>query len=68
VVAGTRGDGVGYNPLLPGDDDMTVSLASAQLDGAEDTLIVRGVHTFVMVQPEVVAGTIRYLATGRFAE
>lgn len=66
TVTGVRGDGVGYNPLLPGDDDMTVSAASTLLDGAEDALTVRGVHTFIMRQPDVVRATIRYLRTGRF--
>jgi pimeloyl-ACP methyl ester carboxylesterase len=69
VVAGVRGDGKGYNPLLPGDDDMTVSAASALLEGAEDTLVVPGaVHTFIMQSPEVVGATVRYLSSGQFAE
>ncbi len=66
-VAGVRGDGRGFNPLLPGEDDMTVTLDSALLEGAEDTLIVRnGLHTFIMVHPTVVRGTARYLRTGSF--
>ncbi|MEQ1571864.1 MAG: alpha/beta fold hydrolase [Myxococcota bacterium] len=68
IVAGSRGDGQGYNPLLPGDDDMTVSVESTRLPGAEDFLEVRGIHTFVMVQPDVVEATVRYLRTGRFRE
>ena len=68
IVAGARGDGRGYNPLLPGDDDMTVSVASTMLDGAEDTFVVPAIHTFVMIHPEVVRGTLRYLRTGRFRD
>lgn len=68
IVAASRGDGHGYNPLLPGDDDMTVSVESTRLEGAEDFLVVKGIHTFVMVQPDVIEATIRYLRTGRFAE
>ena len=69
TIAGVRGDGRGFNPLLDGEDDMTVSLESAHLDGAEDTLTVPfGLHTVLMVQPSVVAATIRYLQTGRFSE
>jgi pimeloyl-ACP methyl ester carboxylesterase len=66
VVAGARGDGKGWNPLVPGDDDGTVALSSALLDGAEDTLVVPGVHTFLMRRPDVVEAVVRYLATGRF--
>jgi hypothetical protein len=51
---------------LPGDDDGTVSLQSAMLDGAEDTLVVPGMHTFLVMRPDVIAATARYLRTGRF--
>ncbi|MFT6163193.1 MAG: pimeloyl-ACP methyl ester carboxylesterase [Myxococcota bacterium] len=69
VIAGVRGDGKGYNPLLQGDDDMTVSVASALLEGAEDTLIVPGaVHTFIMQAPEVVRATVQYLASGQLQD
>ncbi len=66
VIAGARGDGKGYNPLLDGDDDMTVSVASTRLPGAEDMLIVNAVHTFIMVNPSVIQATLRYLQTGAF--
>lgn len=68
VIAGVRGDGKGYNPLLPGDDDAYVSEESARLEGAEDTLTVKAIHTFIMQSPEVIDCTIRYLRTGRFRE
>jgi pimeloyl-ACP methyl ester carboxylesterase len=68
VVAGARGDGKGYNPLLTGDDDFTVSVQSALLDGAEDSLVVQAMHTFIMVKPEVIQATLRYLDTGAFRE
>ncbi len=66
TIAGCRGTARGYNPLLPGDDDFTVTVRSTRLPGAEDELVVRALHTFVMIKPEVVAATLRYLKTGRF--
>ncbi|MCA9566749.1 MAG: hypothetical protein KC656_02865 [Myxococcales bacterium] len=66
TIAGSSGRDAGYNPLLPGDDDMTVTVASTRLPGAEDELVVQALHTFVMVKPEVVAATLRYLKSGRF--
>jgi pimeloyl-ACP methyl ester carboxylesterase len=66
TIAGSSGRKTGYNPLLPGDDDMTVTVESTRLEGAEDELTVQAVHTFVMVKPEVVAATLRYLKSGRF--
>ncbi len=68
IIAGARGDGEGYNPLLPGDDDMTVSVDSTRLEGAEDMLVVDAMHTFIMIKPQVIAATQRYLSTGRFNE
>jgi pimeloyl-ACP methyl ester carboxylesterase len=66
TIAGVRGDGGGYNPLLEGEDDMVVSASSAILDEAEDQLVLPALHTFIMNHPEVVAATARYLRTGRF--
>jgi pimeloyl-ACP methyl ester carboxylesterase len=68
IVAGVRGDGRGFNPLLPDDNDMTVTLSETMLEGAEDTMVVNALHTFIMVHPEVVEATLRYLETGRFKE
>ena len=66
AVAGARGDGRGFNPLIQGDDDGLISLASATLDDAEDNLWVRCNHSRLPRHREVIRGTVRYLATGRF--
>ena len=67
TIAGTRGDGRGYNPLLTGEDDMTVSAESARLEGSEAHLDVPGgLHTFIMVDPRVVRASLNYLRTGQF--
>lgn len=66
IVAGGTGTERGFNPLLPGDNDLTVTVDETRLDGAEDSLLVRAIHTFLMVHPTVVAGTARYLETGSF--
>ena len=52
VVAGARGDGRGWSPLLPGDDDGTVELSSTALPGApRETLPV--LHAFLPWHREV---------------
>lgn len=67
LIAGARGDGRGWNPLLPGDDDMTVTVDSVHLPGFEDVWIVEGaIHSFIHQRPDVVRGVDRYLKTGRF--
>jgi hypothetical protein len=67
IVAAGRGDGEGYNPLLPGDDDGVVSVEEAMLPGAADVMVVRGMHTFVMDDEAVQAATARFLTHGTFA-
>ncbi|MCX7012427.1 MAG: alpha/beta fold hydrolase [Candidatus Sumerlaeota bacterium] len=68
VIAGGKGDGKGFNPLLRGDNDMTVEVASAKLDGMADFLLVRRIHTVIMKAPEVIEATKRFLRDGRFEE
>ncbi len=46
VVAGARGNGKGWSPLLPGDDDGTVELSSTALPGASQEE-VKVLHAFL---------------------
>ena len=64
VIAGGKGDGEGWNPLLAGDDDGVISVDEARLDGASHFLVVKRLHTFIMVAPEVIAATGQFLTTG----
>jgi pimeloyl-ACP methyl ester carboxylesterase len=68
VIAGGRGDGQGYNPLVPGDDDGTVSVACTRLPGAADFVVVDRLHTFLVSAPETRDYTLRFLKQGRFRE
>lgn len=68
VIAGNRGTESGYNPLVPGDDDGTVSVASARLAGAADFMAVRGLHSTLMFQPAVVDAAVRFVQTGSLRE
>lgn len=65
VIAGGRGTLDGYNPLIPGDDDGTVSVASTRLPGASDFAVVHSLHTFVISAPETLDYTVRFLKEGR---
>lgn len=64
VIAGARGNPDGYNPLIPGDDDGVVTVDSACLPGASDSMLVRCIHSFLPSNPEVMAATRRFLETG----
>ncbi len=65
-VAGVRGNGRGWNPLIPGEDDGIVTLESTRMDGAEDTLVLPCVHALLMRHHRVIDATLSYLRTGRF--
>lgn len=65
VIAGARGTPDGWNPLIPGDDDGTVTVASTRLPGAADFLTVPALHTFMLSNPAVIEASLRFLTTGR---
>ena len=66
IIAGGRGTDEGYNPLLPGDDDGTVSVEETKLPGAADFIVINKTHTLILFAPETVAQTIEFLKTGHF--
>jgi pimeloyl-ACP methyl ester carboxylesterase len=66
IIAGGRGDDRGFNKLLPGDDDGTVTVASARLAGAVDYLRLPKIHTFLMSDPTAIAAVQHFLEHGRF--
>lgn len=68
VVSGARGTQKGYNPLIPGDDDGTVTVESTRLTGAVDSLCVKGMHTFLMDDSTVISSARRFLETGALRE
>lgn len=65
VVAGGRGDDRGFNPLIEGDDDGTVRVASARLEGAADFATVKCLHSFLMRDADVCDMTVRFLKEGK---
>ena len=64
TVAGGRGDGEGWNPLVPGDDDGVVSVTEAQLEGAVAAHRVRAMHTVIMNHPATIAAALQFLRSG----
>lgn len=64
VIAGGKGTADGYNPLIPGDDDGLVAVSSARLEGAEDSIEVPVLHSFLPFNADVIAHVARYLKTG----
>lgn len=65
IIAGARGTPTGWNRLIPGDDDGTVTVESTKLIGAADFATVPTLHTFLIGEPEVIAMTRRFLLEGK---
>jgi hypothetical protein len=66
IVAGGRGDGAGYSPLLDGDDDAVVRVEETKLDGVDDFLVVPVHHAEMLRDDRVKQATETFLKSGRF--
>jgi triacylglycerol lipase len=53
---------------LPGPDDGKVTVASTQLEGMSDFLVVHNSHTWLPSRRAVIKATIRFLSSNRFTE
>jgi pimeloyl-ACP methyl ester carboxylesterase len=66
IIAGGKGDGRGFNPLLRGDNDGTISVQTTRLAGAADFLLVPKLHSFLMDDAKVQEHVLRFLQKGCF--
>ncbi|MBC8242728.1 MAG: hypothetical protein H8E30_19990 [Alphaproteobacteria bacterium] len=66
IIAGGKGNGEGYNPLLPGDDDGTVAVSETMLTGARDFIVVPAIHAQISNDPKTIEATLNFLNSGCF--
>ena len=66
IVAGGSGEADGRNPLIEGDDDLVVSVASTRLAGAADFRVLPVWHTTMMNDETVQELTLKFLTSGHF--
>lgn len=66
IVAGARGNAIGLNPLVAGDDDMVVAVAETKLPGARDFITVPVLHGDLMDDAQVRKYTLHFLKDGSF--
>ena len=66
IIAGGKGNQKGYNPMLPGDNDGTISVDTARLAGARDFAVLPALHSFLMSDDTVQQYVLRFLQNGHF--
>jgi pimeloyl-ACP methyl ester carboxylesterase len=67
VIAGGHAPD-GFNPLIPGDDDGIVSVASTRLNGAADYMYLESLHLALNRNATAHAAVVRFLQTGKLRE
>ncbi len=67
IIAGGRGDGEGFNPIIAGDDDGTLAVTETDLQGSLDFLLVDSLHSFVHTDAKTIEAVLTFLANGCFS-
>ena len=66
ILAGGKGNSVGRNPLIEGDDDFVVSVDETRLAGATDFFVVPALHAVIMDSTPAQLATRNFLENGYF--
>ena len=64
IIAGGRGNNRGFSPLIPGDNDGTVSTEGTRLEGAEKWMLFNVGHNEMLLTPAVFNAIEKFLLKG----
>lgn len=62
VIAGGLGGNIGFNPILPGDNDGIVRVEETRLDVPHEFKLVKIIHTTIMDHKDSIKATLQFLA------
>ncbi|WP_420548135.1 esterase/lipase family protein [Curvivirga sp.] len=66
IIAGVSSGDEGYNLFVTGNDDMVVSLKETHLEGADDFLKIKGLHSTLLYQEATASAVKQFLENTKF--